>query len=100
LDNSIGRISEEDLLIIGGDLNEHVGKDRNDFEEIMDGFRDLGTEMKMEFCQSRRLTVLNTLFNTGITIDLLQAAGMIGLRELTNIINGIIYGEKYRRLER
>jgi len=28
-------ISEEDLLIIGGDLNGHVGKDRKGFEEIM-----------------------------------------------------------------
>jgi len=33
-------------LIIGGDLNGHVGKIRNGFEEIM-GFMDLGTEMKM-----------------------------------------------------
>jgi len=31
---------------------------------------------------------------TEITIDLLQAAGMVGLRELTNIMNDKIYGEK------
>jgi len=31
---------------------------------------------------------------TGVTIDLLQAAGMVGLQELTNIMNDNIYGEK------
>ena len=40
LDDSIGRIPEENLLVIGGDLNGHVGKDRKGWEEIMgfDGF--------------------------------------------------------------
>jgi len=31
---------------------------------------------------------------TGVTIDLLQAAAMVGLRELTNIMNDKMYGEK------
>jgi len=31
LDDSIERILEENVLIIGGDLNEHVGKDRTWF---------------------------------------------------------------------
>jgi len=31
---------------------------------------------------------------TRVTIDLLQATGMVGLRELTNIMNDNIYGEK------
>jgi len=35
LDDSIRRISEENLLIIAGDLNGHVGKDRHGFEEII-----------------------------------------------------------------
>jgi len=30
---------------------------------------------------------------TGVTIDLLQAATMVGLQELTNIMNDNIYGE-------
>jgi len=37
LDDSIGIIPEENLLTIGGDLNGHVGKDRNGFEEIVGG---------------------------------------------------------------
>jgi len=36
LDDRIGRmISEENLLIIASDLNGHVAKERNGFEEIM-----------------------------------------------------------------
>jgi len=31
---------------------------------------------------------------TGVTIDLLQAVGMVGLQELTNVMNNKIYGEK------
>jgi len=31
---------------------------------------------------------------TGVTSDLLQTPGMVGLRELTNIMNDNIYGEK------
>jgi len=31
---------------------------------------------------------------TGVTSDLLQAAGMVGLRELTNVMNDKIYGVK------
>jgi len=55
LDDCIGRISEEDLFIIGGDLNGHVVKDRNGFEEIMRvyGFWDRNEESEkiLEFCQ-------------------------------------------------
>jgi len=34
---------------------------------------------------------------TGVTIDLLQATGMVGLRELTNIMNDKIYEEKIHK---
>jgi len=54
LDDSIGRIPEENLLIIGSDLNGHV--DRNSFEEIMEvyglGDRNEDGEKILEFCQS------------------------------------------------
>ena len=66
LDDSIGRIPEEDLLIIGGDLNGHVGKDNKGFEEVMGiygfGERNEDGENILDFCQSRRLSILNTMF--------------------------------------
>jgi len=53
-------------LTTGGDLNGHVGKDRNGYEEIMGvygfGDRNKDGEKLLKFCQSRRLTVSNTLF--------------------------------------
>jgi len=53
-------------LTIGCDLNGHMEKDRNFFEEIMGvygfGERKEDGEKILEFCQSRRLTVSNTLF--------------------------------------
>jgi hypothetical protein len=66
LDDSIGRIPEEDLLILGGDLNGHVGKDRKGFEEIMGvngfGVRNEDGEKILEFCQGRKLRIVNTMF--------------------------------------
>ena len=40
MDDSIGNIPENEILVIGGDLNGHVGKDRNSFEDVMgiDGY--------------------------------------------------------------
>jgi exonuclease III len=66
LDDSIGRIPEEDILIIGGDLNGHVGKDNKGFEEVMGiygfGERNEYGESILDFCQSRSLMILNTMF--------------------------------------
>jgi len=48
LDDSIGKISEKDLLNKGGDLNGHVGMDRNGFEDKMGvyGFGDRNDDVK------------------------------------------------------
>ena len=35
MDNSIGNIPENEILVIGGDLNGHVGRDINGFEDVM-----------------------------------------------------------------
>ena len=35
MDDSIGNIPENEILMIGGDLNGHVGEDRNSFEDVM-----------------------------------------------------------------
>ena len=66
LDDSVGKIAEDDLLIIGGDLNGHVGTVRDGFEEIMGiygyGERNTDGENILEFCQGRRLRILNSMF--------------------------------------
>ena len=66
MDDSIGNIPENEILVIGGDLNGHVGRDRNGFEDVMgiDGYgeRNADGENILEICQSRKLKILNTMF--------------------------------------
>ena len=66
MDDSIGNIPENVILVIGGDLNGHVGRDRNGFEDviIIDGYgkRNVDGENILEICQSRQLKILNTMF--------------------------------------
>ena len=40
MDDSIGNIPKNEILVIGGDLNGHVGRGRNGFEDVMgiDGY--------------------------------------------------------------
>ena len=35
MDDSMGNISENEILVIGGDLNGYVLRDRNGFEDVM-----------------------------------------------------------------
>ena len=66
MDDSIGNIPENEILVIGGDLNGHVGSDRNGFEDVMgiDGYgeRNVDGENILEICQSRQLKILHTMF--------------------------------------
>ena len=70
MDDSIGNIPENipenEILIIGGDLNRYVGRERNGFEDVMgiDGYgeRNADGENILEICQSRQLKILNTMF--------------------------------------
>ena len=66
MDDSIGNISENDILGIGRDLNGHVGRDRNGYEDVVviDGYgeRNADGENILEICQSRQLKILNTMF--------------------------------------
>jgi len=66
MDDSIGNIPKNEILVIGGDLNGHVGRDRNGFEDVMgiDGYgeRNVDGENILEICQSRQLKILNTMF--------------------------------------
>ena len=66
MDDSIGNIPENEILLIGEDFNGHMGRDRNDIEDVMgiDGYgeRNADCENILEICQSRQLKILNTMF--------------------------------------
>ena len=53
-------------LIIGGDLNGHVGKERGGYEEVMGiyGFGDRNREGEyiLDFCLAKGLRIMNTMF--------------------------------------
>ena len=56
MDDSIGNILENEILVIGGNSNGHVGRDRNGFEDVMeiDGYGEKIAEGEniLEMCQS------------------------------------------------
>ena len=66
IDDDVKLIPNEEDLIIGGDLNEHVGDRADRLEEVMRRF-GLGIlnedgERILQFCQSNGLRLLNTFF--------------------------------------
>ena len=66
LDTAIGVVPETERLIIAGDLNGHVGENREGFECVMGpygfGERNRDGLKILEFCQGRNLTIVNTTF--------------------------------------
>ena len=64
MDDSIGNIPENEMLVIGGDLNGPVGRDRNGFEDVMgiDGYGEKNADGENILEQSRQLKILNTMF--------------------------------------
>ena len=69
MDDSLGIIPENEILVIGGDLNGHVGRDRNGFEDVMEidgyGERNVNGENILEISQSRQLKILNIMRAVG-----------------------------------
>ncbi|KAK3876473.1 hypothetical protein Pcinc_018758 [Petrolisthes cinctipes] len=59
-------VSESEVLLVAGDLTGHIGEDRGGFEEVMGtygfGVRNRQGERILEFCQSKELRVINTMF--------------------------------------
>lgn len=60
------QIPDRDGIIIGGDLNGHIGTDRNDYEDVMGYFgygnrNDEGITI-LDMCKNQSLKILNTLF--------------------------------------
>jgi len=66
LEEMVQRVPNGEKLIIGGDLNGHVGASRDGFENIHGGFgygdrNDVGNDI-LEFAQAYDLSIMNTWF--------------------------------------
>ena len=66
LDQLVGKIEEGELLIVCGDLNGHVGKESEGFEEVHGGHRYGNRNREgrsiLEMAQRRELVVCNTWY--------------------------------------
>ena len=66
LEDQIGRVPQTEGIIIGGDVNAHVGRERNGFEEIMGryGFGDRNEEglRVLEVCKNHELKIFSIFF--------------------------------------
>ena len=59
-------VADSEILLVAGDLNGHIGEDRGDFEDVIEkygfGVRNWEGERILDFCQSKKLRVVNTMF--------------------------------------
>jgi hypothetical protein len=66
LEEEMRAVPEEEGLIVGGDLNGHVGRERDGYEEVLGcygmGERNEQGEAILDFCVSCGLKVANTYF--------------------------------------
>ena len=80
--DSIGNIHENEILVIGEDLNGYAGWD------VMgiDGYRerDVDGENILDICQSRRLKILNTMFKNEDKKKSLIRMGVEGHKLITS----------------
>ena len=62
----VHEIPEEDVVIVGGDFNAHLGKERIGFEDVVGNFaigeRNPEGEELLQLCQQNNLKILNTWF--------------------------------------
>ena len=62
----VHEIPEEDVVIVGGDFNAHLGSERIGFEDVVGKFaigdRNPEGEELMQLCQQNNLKILNTWF--------------------------------------
>jgi len=65
LSEKISEIAEGDTVIIAGDMNAHIGRDRRGYEEVMGGNgigqRNAEGEEMLQLCQQHGLKVWNTM---------------------------------------
>lgn len=64
--DDVTTVADSEVLLIAGDLNGHIEDDRGGFKEVMGiygfGVRIREGERILEFCQSKDLRVINTMF--------------------------------------
>ena len=62
----VHEIPEEDIVIVGGDFNAHLGRERIGFEDVLGKFtigdRNADGEELLQLCQQNNLKILNTWF--------------------------------------
>ena len=65
-EDEVGRIPESEILLIGGDVNGHVGRDNGGYEDVMGkygyGSRNSEGETVLDVCKNHNLKILNTYF--------------------------------------
>ena len=65
-EDKLGQISEAEILLVGGDVNGHIGDENTGYEEVM-GKYGYGTKNEegaavLDICKFHRLRILNTYF--------------------------------------
>ena len=59
-------VAGSEVLLVAGDLNGHIGEDRGGFDDVIGiyrfGVRYGKREIVLDFCQSKELRVVNTMF--------------------------------------
>ena len=65
-ENEIGQIPQSEVLLVGGDVNSHIGSDNAGYEEVMGhygyGNKNNEGETVLGICQNHGLRILNTYF--------------------------------------
>ena len=66
LTDEVTEVPLSEGVLLGGDLNGHVGSERSGFEDVLGPFgigeRNREGETILEFCQSQGLKIINTVF--------------------------------------
>jgi len=73
-------------------INEHSEYQLDEGTKVEGPLKEI-TEVEVK-AALKRMKKEKAAGPTGVTINLFQATGMVGLREFTNIMNDKMYGEK------
>ena len=96
LEDELGQIPESEIVLVGGDVNAHIGDENTGYEEVMGkygfGIRNDEGVTVMDICKFHRLRILNTHFKKDVEklvtyksgehktqIDLLLLRGAAGI---------------------
>ena len=66
VEDELGRIPDSEIILVGGDVNGHIGDENMGYEEVMGmhgyGERNNEGETVLDVCKFHRLRILNTYF--------------------------------------